>query len=164
MSDTLFSLTGEYRELFALLTDDPDSEIVQDSLDSVMGAIEKKGEGYVAIINQLEMEADACDKQIEFWKNKKQVRENARKNLEIRLVNAMCSMGLNEIQAGKTTISIRNNGGKLPLIIKGDVPAKFMKTKIIEEKDTDKIRKALDAGEKLDFAEYGERGKGIRFK
>ena len=163
MSESLFQLTGEYRELYAMLTEDGDNEVVKDTLEGVLGAIEKKGEGYVAILNQLEMEEDACKKQAEMWTHRAKVRKNAVANLKMNLVRAMEAMGLEEIQAGDTKIKLRNNGGQLPLIINGDVPAEYLKTKIIEEKDTEKIRKALDAGKKLDFATYGERGKNVRW-
>ena len=178
MSESLFQLTGEYREIYALLTEEPDSEVVQDSLESVMGAIEAKSEGYVAIINQLEMEEEACKRQIEEWTYRRKVRENAQKRLKERMVQAMEAMGKKEIKAGATTICLRNNGGQLPLryfskdvadipkdkVDMQNVPKEFRRTVITETIDTDKVRKALDRGEKLNFVEYGERGKGIRFK
>lgn len=163
MSESLFGLTGQYRELYALLSEDPDSEVVKDTLEAVMGEISVKGEGYVGLLNQLAMEEDACEKQEALWKYRKELRRNAQKRLKERLVQAMESMGIKEIKAGATTIKLRNNGGQLPLIINGDIPPEYMKTKIIQEKDGDKIRKALDEGKKLDFAAYGQRGKTVRW-
>lgn len=165
MSETLFELTGQYKELYGMLTDSEgvDTEVIEDSIESVLGAIEKKGEGYIGLMNQLEMEVGACKKQAEVWANRAKTRENAIKNLKTRLAQAMDSMGLTEIKAGDTVIKLRNNGGQLPIIINGDVPTEYMRTKIIEEKDTDKIRKALNEGKKLDFAEFGERGKSVRW-
>lgn len=160
---SLFELTGKYRELYAMLADDPDSEVVNDTLEAIIGEIAVKGEGYVGLLNQLAMEEDACEKQEALWKYRKEVKRNAQKRLKERLVQAMEAMGVKEIQAGATTIKLRNNGGQLPLIINGDVPPEYMKTKIIQEKDGEKIRKALDEGKKLDFAAYGQRGKSVRW-
>lgn len=160
----LFDMVGEYRELYSLMTEEPDDEVINDTLEAKLGEIEVKSEGYVSIINQLEMEEKACEEQEALWKHRKEVRRNAQKRLKERLVAVLSSMGVKEVKAGNTTICLRNNGGKLPLIINGDVPAEYLKTKIIEEKDGDKIRAALDKGIKLDFAAYGERGKNVYFK
>lgn len=178
---SLFALTGEYNQLYDMMTEteEPvDEEVIKDTMDAIMGSIEVKSEGYVAILNQLAMEEDACNQQIEKWMYRKKVRENAQKRLKERMVQAMEAIGKNEIKAGTTTICLRNNGGKLPLRYFSEdvadipkesidiqkVPKEYRKTVITETIDTNKIRSALDRGEKLNFVKYGERGKGIRFK
>jgi hypothetical protein len=76
----------------------------------------------------------------------------------------MIKLGVNEINAGDVTYKLQNNGGVLPLIVDEgkQIPQRF--TKVTIEKDNDLIRKALDDGEELDFARYGERGKQLRIK
>lgn len=164
MSESLFDLVGEYKELYAMLTESPDDEVVNDTLEGICGAIEVKSEGYVAILNRLDMEIDACRKQKEMWSEKLSVRENAVKRLKQRLADAMMMLGKDEIQAGDNTIKLQNNGGKLPLVFEEDktVPESYMK--IILEPDKEKIRKALESGEELDFAHIAPRGKHIKIK
>ena len=164
MSTGLFDLVGEYKELYALLTEEPDDETVNDTLEGVIGEIEVKSEGYVAILNRLDMEIDACKKQKELWSQKLSVRENAVKRLKQRLADAMIMLGKDEIQAGDNTIKLQNNGGKAPLIFAEDkkIPESYMK--VILQPDNDRIREALENGEKLDFAHIGERGKHIKIK
>ena len=175
---TLFGLVGEYKELYAMLTDadEADEQIIKDSLDSVTGELEVKGEGYISLINQLEMEEDACDRQIKEWQYRKKVRTNAIKRLKDRLGKALTALGVKEIKAGNHVIKMRNNGGALPLkfftetasdipLDKVDIntiPKSYRKTVVTETVDTEKIRAALDCGAVLGFVEYGTRGQHVK--
>ena len=80
------------------------------------------------------------------------------------IADAMMMMGVDEIQAGGKKFKLQPNGGVLPLqfVPNKEVPQNYMK--IVYEKDNDKIRKALESGEKLDFAYLGQRGKSVRVK
>lgn len=162
--NSLFDLVGEYKELYAMLTEEPEDETINDTLDGVIGEIEVKSEGYISLINRLDMELDACKKHRDQWINNVKVRENAIKRLKERLASGMMMMGTTELKAGDNTIKLQKNGGKLPLIFCGDTPKEYLKTTITFENDQDKIRKALDEGQKLDFVEYGERGSHIVIK
>lgn len=162
-NESLFGLTGEYLELKEMLTDgDIDEQVINDSLESVEGAIEVKASGYVAVINQLDMEIDACKKHKAEWDAKLKVRENAKKNLKDRLLKGMMMLGKDELKAGDITLKVRNAGGVLPLIFdeNKDVPERF--TKVTIETDNKLVREALEKGEKLDFAHFGERGKTLK--
>lgn len=164
MNTGLFDLIGEFKELYSMMTESPEDEVIQDTLNGVVGEIEVKSEGYLALINRLDMELDACKKHRDEWINRTKVRENAIKRLKERLATGMVMMGKTEIKAGDNTIKLQKNGGKLPLIYKADTPKEYLKTTITFENDNDKIRKALDEGQDLDFVEYGERGSHIVVK
>ena len=165
MSDILFDLTGEYLQALDVLTDpEIDEQVVSDTLEGLLGAIEVKSEGYIGVLNRLDMELTACKKHEQEWKARKQIRENAIKRLKKALTDTMVAIDKTEIAAGDVKIKLVNNGGLLPLIVDEDaeIPDRFKK--IIYETDNTLIRKALDSGEELPFARYGERGKGIRIK
>ena len=176
--NSLFELTAQYNELYEMLTDESvDEEVVSDTLDGILGEIEVKSEGYVAVINRLDMELDACEKQKKMWEQRFNTRKNAIDRLKKSLVKAMIQMDKTEIKAGDNTIKLVNNGGVAPikykvgdLILSGkevktdDIPKEYRRTVVTETVDGDKVRKALEAGEKLDFAFIGERGKSIRIK
>lgn len=163
---SIYELVGEYKTLYSMLTDadEQDEDIIKDSLESVIGAIEVKSQGYVAVLDRLDMEINACKKEKEEWARKLAVRENAVKRLKQRMAEAMIQMGKDEIQAGNKTIKLKNNGGKKPLVLDEDkeVPQSYMK--VILEPDKEKIRAALESGDKLDFAHIGERGKHVEVK
>jgi hypothetical protein len=74
----------------------------------------------------------------------------------------MENAGIKEIETDMHRFKIVKNGGKLPLKIDGGVPEHFLKKEIKESPDNDKIREALDNGEALTFAHYGDRGTHLK--
>lgn len=176
--ESLFDLAGEYKQLYALLTEEPDSEVVNDTLEAIVGEIEVKSEGYLSLINRMDMELEACKKHRDAWDYKVKVWTNGIKRLKDRLAKGMLMMDKKEIKAGDNTIKLVNNGGQLPLkyfnkevsdipqdrVDIQSIPKEYRKTVVTETIDTEKIRKDLDAGKKLDFVEYGTRGIHVRVK
>lgn len=166
MSETLFGLAGEYRDLYEMLldADESEKEVIEDTLEAVEGAIEVKGAGYISVLNQLDMEIEACKKQKAEWDTRLKVRENAQKRLKQHLIAGMQLIGKDEIKAGDMVIKVKNAGGQLPIVFDTDktVPEKY--TKITIETDNKLVRAALEAGEKLDFAHFGERAKVLKIK
>jgi hypothetical protein len=161
----LFGLIGEYKDFMELMTDtDADDQVVQDTLEAVTGEIEVKAEGYVAVMNQLDMEIEACKKHKAEWDQKLKVRERNRDALKKHLLEGMLMLGKNELKAGDVTLKVTNAGGVLPLVFDESktVPERF--TKITIENDNKLIREALEKGENLDFVHYGERGKVLKIK
>lgn len=161
----LFKVVGQYMQVYDMLTDpDIDDEVVNDTLEGLMGEIEVHAAGLVPVMERLDMEIDACKKHKEEWANAEKVRKARKDRLKEMIRNAMVALDKNEIQAGDITFKIQNAGGKLPLIVdeNATVPERF--TKITIENDNDLIRKALESGEELDFARFGERSKILKIK
>lgn len=164
---TLFDISNEFKEIYAMLTDpEVDPQVVNDTLEAMTGELEVKANGYVNVIKQMEMEAKACEEQEAFWKQKKDVRNNSIKRLKSALCLAMIETHHDDkdgLKAGEYTLKVQNNGGKQPLKVKAEeVPDSYMK--VVYEVDNDKIRKALEQGEELPFAYLEERGKHITIK
>ena len=161
---TLFDIQGEYLRLYELAIDEEDPQAFLDTLESLNADLAEKSAGYVSVIKQLDMESDECDKVIEAFKHKKEVRQNNIKRMKEALLGAMDTAGLTEIQAGNYTLKIAKNGGKAPLEIPDEslVPERFMKIKY--EPDKELIRKTIEDGTDLPFAEIKERGRHLTIK
>ena len=160
---SLFQITNEMQILYDMLTDpEADIQAVRDTLDGMMGELEQKSAGYVAVINQMDMEQKKAEEMYKFFKEKADARKNGIRRLKDAIKWAMINLNLTEIEAGQYVIKLVNNGGKLPLQIIGDVPDNFKR--IIYEDDTELIRKHLEDGEKLDFAYLEDRGKHVVIK
>lgn len=160
---TLFELTNEFSELYSMLTDpEADLQCVNDTLDAVKGEIEVKASGYVAVLQQMEMEQQKAEELAKAFKAKADIRKNSIKRLKDAMKWAMLEMKTDKIDAGDFTIKLQKNGGKQPLQIIGEVPDNFKR--IIYEDDTELIRKHLEDGEKLDFAYLEERGSHVVIK
>lgn len=163
---TLFEITNEFQALYEFATTaelgELDEQAYADTLNGLIGELEIKSAGYVAVINQLDMEQKKAEELAKAFKEKADVRKNNIKRLKDALKWAMINTGQKEITAGDFTIKLQNNGGKAPLKITGAVPDNFKR--IIYEDDTELIRKRLEEGEELDFAHLEERGKHIVIK
>lgn len=159
----IFDLVGQIKEVYDMMTDpEIDETTVKDTLEGLMGELSVYAGQIVKLRDRLDMEIDACKKQKDDWAVAQKVRENRKKSLDDLIKLTMTDLKVDEIEADGVLLTLKNAGGKLPLIVDGTVPERF--TKITIENDNDLIRKALDAGEMLDFAHYGERSKTIKVK
>jgi hypothetical protein len=159
----LFNLVGQIKEVYEMMTDpDIDEQVVNDTLEGLMGELSVHAGQIVKLRNRLDMEMAACKKQKDEWAVAEKIRKNRKARLDELIKATMVQLDVKEIDAGDVKLSIGNAGGTLPLIVDGTVPEKY--TKITIENDNELIRKALDAGEELDFAHYGPRSKTIRVK
>jgi hypothetical protein len=159
----LFNLVGQIKEVYEMMTDpDIDEQVVNDTLEGLMGELSVHAAGIVQLRDRLDMEMEACKKQKDEWAVAEKIRKNRKARLDELVKITMTQLGVDEIEAGDVLLTLKNAGGKLPLIVDGTVPEKY--TKITIENDNELIRKALDAGEELDFAHYGPRSKTIRVK
>lgn len=157
---TLFEITKEYMAFYEMIADEEtDLAVIEDTLESLDSELETKAAGYVAVMKQIEMEADKADQMSEAWKAKADRRRNAIKRIKDRLLHAMNTIGKKKVEAGDYTISVQKNGGVLPLNITGRVPESFCKITI--EPDNGKIRQAIEEGKNISFANLGERGSHI---
>lgn len=160
---TLFEIVDDFRQLYDLAIEEPDSEAFAGTLEALTGELEVKASGYVAVINQLDMEMQKADELAKKYADIKRSRENAIKRMKQTLLTAMDLIEKTEIPAGDFKIKIQNNGGKQPVKIDEElVPDNFRK--VVLEIDKDKIRKALESGEELSFAHLEERGRHISIK
>ena len=161
MSESLFSMTEEVKELYNMLTDDEcDPEIVLDTLEGKFGEIEVKASAYTALYNRLDMEMQRADEISKRYASIKKDRENAIAALKNRLMFAMDNLNVDSLSAGDLTIKIVKNGGQLPMEITGDVPDNM--TKVTIEPDKAKIREFLESedGKDCEWAR-GENVEGI---
>ena len=160
---TLFEITAEFNELYALATaEEVDEQVFNDTLEALTGELEVKGAGYVAVINQLDMEQKKAKELADQFKLKADVRANSIKRMKDALKMAMVQIGTDKIEAGDYTIKLQKNGGKQPLIIDGDVPESMCK--VILEPDKDRIRAAIEEGQDVGYAHLEERGQHVVIK
>ena len=91
--------------------------------------------------------------------------ENLAKRLKTTLQAFLESRGMTKMETPRHKLAIAKNGGKAPVMLRvepKDLPSEFTQT--IISADTDAIRKALEAGEILDFAELGDKGTHLRIR
>ena len=161
----LFNLIGQYQQVYDYLTDpETDEQVVNDTLEGLMGEIEGNAAQLVPMLNRLDMEIEACKKHADDWATRKNVRENAQKRLKGMIIGAMDALGVKELDAGDVKFKVQNVGGQLGIeYVNGvKVPEKY--TKLTIETDNSLVRAALDAGEELPFAHFAPRGRRLAIK
>ena len=164
---SLYDIVGEYRELYAMLTDpDVDEAVLADTLEAVKGELEVKAEGYIKVIRQLSAEVEALEAEADFFKHKAQIRKNNVARMKEALCAALIATGHDDkagLTAGEFTLKVQNNGGVAPLVITGEVPDSFMR--VITEPDKGLIREYIEEhGGDCDFAYLEERGRHLVIK
>lgn len=159
----LYQLTNDYETVLNMLYDeDTDEQMILDTLESIEGEIEDKANNYAKIIKELEAKQNARKEEAKRLTESAKVFENRVKALKNNLFNSMKATGKTKFATDLFSFNIAKNGGKQTLTIDGEVPEEYTKT--ITENDTDKIRQALEKGEKLTFAHLEPRGESLRIK
>jgi len=88
---------------------------------------------------------------------------NAADALKRWLMELMQRRGTKKLETLRFRLSVCGNGGKQPIDITGEVPEDFMYTPD-PEVDNEHVRKALESGEQLPFAQLLPRGTHLRIK
>jgi len=164
--ESLYNLTADYQTLmeYADSVDPDDEQVFLDTLDSVTATIDVKMDDYAVVMDHMKAREDLIDMEIKRLTARKNAISGNRARMRQRLYDSMIATDRTKVTTDLHTFSIAKNGGKLPLIIDGDVPDKYQK--IIMEPDKDLIRTALETGntEALKFAHFGERGTHLNIK
>ena len=144
--------------------DDLDEDVVKDTWEALEGELDDKIETYCKVIKNLEGDVKALAAEIARFNEKKSKIENTITRMKQTMFNSMKTFGCENAGGQFLKASIRKNGGRLPLIM-SDITAENLPDEfrnVIYEPDKGAIYAALDAGRKLDFAHYGERGEHLR--
>jgi hypothetical protein len=161
---TLYDLQGKYASLLELAEDGTtDPEVLADTMDSIVDAINDKAEGYAQVIRQIKADIEANKKERDRFEARIKSYQSNLGTISQRLVEAMNETNQRKIKTPLFTISVAKNGGKQPIYIdQANLQADVFKVK--REPDTDKIRERLEAGEKVLGAELKPRGEHLLIK
>ena len=162
---TLYELTEEMMMLSEMM-EDPDTEeqVLLDTMEGVSGEYDDKIDNYCRLIKNLDAESKALKEESKRLSARQKTIDNNIARMKAFMLESMRQIGKTEA-GGLLKAKITKNGGVLPLKVNAlpeDLPEEFRRT--VYETDNDAIRKALDEGMVLDFAEYGERGESLRIK
>lgn len=176
---TLFELTDDFKRLIDMgypeITDKDSEEekaeksgeieLFEDTLNMIMECIGDKADSYCYAMAMMRGRSDILKKEINRLSTMKDAIDNAENRMKDRLkqtLEAMEESGIEkpQIKTDLRTIKLAGNGGVQPLkVIEEKVPDSYKQ--VILKTDNEKIRKALESGEKLDFAELLPRGRHL---
>lgn len=171
----LFDLSADLLEFEAILTEN-DGEIPEEFdaqvsawLGSVAAEVDTKIDNYAGLIREMESRAKIRKEEAERLAKLQKTDEAAAKRLKTILQWFFEAHRLQKKDTKRFKLWMQKNGGVTPMILDpsveldpGALPEKFQKVTI--EPNTPLIRAALEAGEELEFARFGERGTSLRIK
>lgn len=164
---SLYELTNDLQALLDFGFTEEDEEVFNDTLDGILAGISDKSDGYVAVMDHFNSNIQMIKAEEARLKARREAIENRVAKMKDRLKDMLETLeqggGKAELKTALHTIKLAGNGGKQPMeVVEDKVPDSFKK--VVLETDKDKIRKALEAGETLDFAELKPRGRHITIK
>lgn len=164
---SMFDLNADYQRLFDFGFTEEDADVFNDTLEAIKGGIADKADGYCAVIDRFKGNIQMIKAEEERLKARREIIEHNIDRMREVLRYVLETMETNgekpEIVTDLHRIKFHGNGGKQPMDIKEEsVPDSFKK--VILETDKDKIRAALEKGEKLTFAELKPRGRYVEIK
>lgn len=162
MHETLMKLSSDMKAVYEMLETETDKQLINDTLEALEGDFSYKLEGCACVYDRIKAECESAQKKANAWNDISKTLENNMIRLNDYMKMCMENAGIKEIETNMHRFKIVKNGGKLPLKIDGGVPEHFLKKEIKESPDNDKIREALDNGEALTFAHYGDRGTHLK--
>ena len=171
----LYELTEAQRELEDKILSTMDEETgeipTNEELDAqaeALGlAIDAKIDGIARMIRNWTPDIEAWKAEEKRFADKRRAAENRIKHVKLYAKVCLEGAGLDKLKTSLFTVAIQKNGGAAPLNLCVDLdprtlPERFQK--ITVEANSTAIREALESGEKLEFAELGERGTSLRIK
>ena len=157
----LYELKENWKQVADMLyEEDVYEQLVLDTLEAIEGEIEDKADNYAMIIKNLLASAEAKETEAKKMAEKANAEKNRAKLLKQNLYEIMKETGKTKFKTDLFNFSIQKNGGKQALTVDGEVPEEYCK--LIE--DNEKIRKALENGQALEFAHLEPRGEGVRIR
>uniref|UniRef100_UPI0030F45EEF siphovirus Gp157 family protein n=1 Tax=Staphylococcus aureus TaxID=1280 RepID=UPI0030F45EEF len=121
----LFNLTNNYKQVYDLIAEQGDEQLLNDTLDSINEALEDKADGYVSVIKSLESDNKAIDDEIKRLQQRKTTNKNGIDRLKESLKVSMESIGKTKFKTALNSYNIQNNPPSLNVIEEKHIPSDF---------------------------------------
>lgn len=122
---SLFDLSTDYQQLYDLIAEQEDEQILKDTLASINDAIEDKADGYVAVIKTLEGDNKAIDEEIKRLRQRKTSNQNGVKRLKESLQEVMEQTGKEKFKTALNSYSIANNPPSIEVVNESLIPKSY---------------------------------------
>jgi len=99
--------------LMEMLEEEPDSEVLRDTLEAISGELENKYEGYCTVLSALNDKAENVKKEIARLSIRQTIAENAADRLKRALFLSMQMAGKRKIEGDIYTLSLRKTAPQL---------------------------------------------------
>ena len=128
MSSTLYELTDDVLALMQMMEEDPENEVIRDTLEALTGELDIKAEGYCKVIAEFKAREEALASAIDKLSQKKQSVSANIGRLKNALLAAMKATGKEKIRGDIFYLYIKNNAVSLD-----QVPEKLPKKYLVPQ-------------------------------
>lgn len=122
---TLFNLTDNYKQVYDLIVEQGDEQLLNDTLESINDALEDKADGYVSVVKSLESDNKAIDEEIKRLQQRKTTNKNGIGRLKESLKVSMEATGKTKLKTVLNSYNIQNNPPSLNVIEEKHIPSDF---------------------------------------
>ncbi|MCY1570609.1 siphovirus Gp157 family protein [Staphylococcus pettenkoferi] len=122
---TLFNLKDDYKQVYDLIAEQGDEQVLNDTLASINDALEDKADGYVAVIKSLESDNAAIDEEIKRLQQRKTTNKNGIDRLKETLKETMESTGKTKFKTALNSYNIQNNPPSLNVLDEKLIPKDY---------------------------------------
>lgn len=141
---SLREITGDMLKLMIMLEEEPDSEVLKDTLEGMGGELDSKAENYVYVIKEYEIQIEAIKKEKARLDARMKTMENSMNRLKDALKGAMEVTGTKKCGGNIYTITLKNGADQLGEFDESLIPEKYFE-KIPASLKLDKKKLLADA-------------------
>lgn len=130
---TLYELQGAYAQIQQMIEDG--AEDLQDTLESIEGALEEKLESYAMVIRNIESDVEGLKAEEKRLAERRKTMESGIKRMKENMKNAMSSTGEKKIKGEKFTFTVQKNPPSLNIVDDKAIPTEFITVETVRNID-----------------------------
>lgn len=158
---TLYNLTGDYAQVQQMIEDG--TEGLEDTLESIEGALSDKLESYAMVIRNIESDVEGLKGEEKRLADRRKTMENGIKRMKVSMQDSMSSTGERKIQGEKFTFTVQKNPPALKLLDESLIPKEFVAVTTISTIDKKAIMERLKANDEIPGAQISQ-GESLRIR
>jgi disulfide oxidoreductase YuzD len=144
----LFELTEQYNQVRNLIDEDVDNETLQDTLESLQGAIEEKLDNIAFIVREMDYQISALDEEAKRMRAKKERLETQKDGLKNYILQQLQHADLRKVKTAKNTIYTRITR-KVEVDNLAELDSEYIRVTEKKEADKKKLKEAIDSGQEV---------------
>lgn len=158
---TLYKLQESYAQIQQMIEEG--TKGLEDTLQSIEGALEEKLESYAMVIKNIESDVEGLKSEEKRLSERRKSLENGIKRMKLNMHDAMLSTGERKIKGDKFTFTIQKNPPSLKVVDESLIPLAYVQVKEVRTVDKNEITDQLKLGVEIAGVEMFQ-GESIRIR
>ena len=121
----LYELAGQYNQLWDMVNDETDLEVLQDTMEGIEGEITDKAESIAKLMKSIEADENGIKAEEERLYARRTALKNRRESIKAYLESQLIGAGIDKVKGTMFTVSIQNNPPSVNIQNDATVPDKY---------------------------------------